>query len=51
MRKDDWITELYFKQLSDKIRDNRYSGKVISSKEKISRKQNKLECRKWSSNT
>ena len=44
MRKDDWITELYFKQLSDKIRDNRYSGKVISSKEKISRTQNKLKC-------
>ena len=51
MRKDDWITELYFKQLSDKIRNNRYSGKVISSKEKISRTQNKFENRKRSNNT
>ena len=51
MRKDDWITELYFKQLSDKIRNNKYSGKVISSKEKISRTQNKFENRKRSNNT
>ena len=51
MRKDDWITELYFKQLSDKIRNNKYSGKVISSKEKISRTQNKFKNRKWSNNT
>ena len=48
MRKDDWITELYFKQLSDKIRDNRYSGKVISSKEKISRTQDQFTKRKHS---
>ena len=51
MRKDDWITELYYKQLSDKIRNNKYSGKTISSEKKISRTQNKSEDRKWSSNT
>ena len=34
MRKDDWITELYYKQLSDKIRNNRDSGKNVSSKKK-----------------
>ncbi len=36
MRKDDWITKLYYKQLSDKIRNNRDSGKNVSSKKKIS---------------
>ena len=51
MRKDDWITKLYYKQLSDKIRNNRDSGKNVSSKKKISRTENKPECRKWSSNT
>ena len=51
MRTDDWITKLYYKQLSDKIRNNRYSGKIISSKEKISRTQNKLEDRKRSDNS
>ena len=39
MRKDDWITELYYKQLSDKSRNNRDSGKDVSSKKKISRTQ------------
>ena len=51
MRKDDWITKLYYKQLSDKSRDNRNSGKNVSSEKKISRTQNKPECRKWSNNT
>ena len=51
MRKDDWITELYYKQLSDKIRNNKYSGKTISTKKKISRTQDKLKCGKWGSNT
>ena len=51
MRKDDWITKLYYKQLSDKTRDNRDSRKIIPSEKKIPRTQNKLECRKWSSNT
>ena len=51
MRTDDWITKLYYKQLSDKSRDNRNSGKNVSSEKKISRTQNKLECKRWSSNT
>ena len=51
MRKDDWITKLYYKQLSDKVRDNNNSGKNVSSEKKISRTQNKSECRKWSNNT
>ena len=51
MRKDDWITKLYYKQLSDKIRNNRNSGKTISSKKKISRTQNKPGCGKWNNNT
>ena len=42
MRKDDWITELYYKQLSDKIRNNRDSGKAISSKKEISRTQDQF---------
>ena len=36
MRKDDWITKLYYKQLSDKSKNNRNSRKDVSSKEKIS---------------
>ena len=51
MRKDDWITKLYYKQLSDKVRNNRNSRETISSEKKISRTQNKSEDRKWSSNT
>ena len=34
MRKDDWITELYYKQLSGRSKDNKYTGKNVSSKEK-----------------
>ena len=34
MRKDDWITKLYYKQLSDKIRNNNNSGKNVSCQEK-----------------
>ena len=41
MRKDDWITQLYYKQISDKLRNNRNSRKVISNKKKVSRTQNK----------
>ena len=48
MRKDDWITELYYKQLSDKSRNNRDSGKDISSKKKISRTQDQSRKRKHS---
>ena len=51
MRTDDWITKLYYKQLSDKIRNNRDSGKDVSSKKEISRTQNKFEDRKRSDNT
>ena len=42
MRKDDWITELYYKQLSDKSRNNRDSGKDVSGKKKIPRTQDKF---------
>ena len=45
MRKDDWITELYYKQLSDKIRNNRDSGKNVPSKKKVPRKQNQFKKR------
>ena len=41
MRKDDWITKLYYKQLSEKSTNNRDSGKVVPSKKKTTRKQNK----------
>ena len=46
MRKDDWITKLYYKQLSGKIRNNKYSGKTISSEKKIPRKQNQFKCKR-----
>ena len=45
MRKDDWITKLYYKQLSDKIRNNRDSGKNVSSKKKTSIKSTKSKSR------
>ena len=48
MRKDDWITELYYKQLSDKIRNNKYSGKTIPSKTEIPRTQDQYRKRKHS---
>tara|TARA_B100000524_G_scaffold191067_1_gene99065 strand:+ start:354 stop:509 length:156 start_codon:yes stop_codon:yes gene_type:complete len=51
MRKDDWITDLYYKQLSDKSRNNNNSGKNVSSKKEISRTQNKPKGRRWSSNS
>ena len=41
MRKDDWITKLYYNQLSDKIRNNRNTRENVSSKKKITRKQTK----------
>jgi hypothetical protein len=34
MRKDDWITELYYEQLNDKPKNNKHTGKNVSSKEK-----------------
>ena len=45
MKKDDWITELYYKQLSDKVRDNRNSREIVSSKKEISKKKNKFRNR------
>ena len=45
MRKDDWITDLYYKQLSDKSRNNNNSGKNVSSEKKIPRTQDKPKCR------
>ena len=36
MRKDDWITKLYYKQLSDRQKYNRDSRKNVSCKKKIS---------------
>ena len=50
MRKDDRITDLYYKQLSDKSRNNNNSGKNVSSKKEISRTQNKSKGRRWSIN-
>ena len=38
MRKDDWITKLYYKQLSDKSKSDRDSGKNVSSKKKTTSK-------------
>ena len=48
MRKDDWITKLYYKQISDKPKNNRDSGKNVSSEKKIPRTQNKLEYKRRS---
>ena len=43
MRKDDWITELYYKILSDKSRKNNgNSGKDVSNYKKISTRPVKL---------
>ena len=51
IRKDDWITELYYKQLSDKSKDNNHSGKNVSSKKEIPRTQDKPKNRKWGINS
>ena len=48
MRKDDWITELYYKQISDKSKNNRDSGKDVSSKKKISGTQDQPRKRRYS---
>ena len=34
MRKDDWITKLYYKNLSEYTRYNNNTGKDVSSKKK-----------------
>ena len=38
MRKDDWITKLYYKQLGDRQKHNRNSRKNVSCKKKTSLK-------------
>jgi len=48
MRRDDWITELYYKFLNDKSRNNKHSGKTVSSKKKISRTQDQPRKRRHS---
>ncbi len=42
MRKDDWVTELYYKELNDKSTNNRDSRKDVSSKKKNPPKPIKL---------
>ena len=51
IRKDDWITELYYKQLSDKVRNNRNSREIVSSKKEIPRTHDKPKNRKWGINS
>jgi|TARA_B100000902_G_C26820409_1_gene673658 hypothetical protein len=46
MRKDDWITELYYKQISVKYRNNKDSRKNVSSEKEISSTQNQFKKRK-----
>ena len=43
MRKDDWITELYYIWLNDKSKNNKDSRKNVSSKKKISPRSIKLK--------
>jgi|TARA_B100001094_G_scaffold172030_1_gene166339 hypothetical protein len=43
MRKDDWITELYYKQISDKSRSNNNSRKDVSSKKEIPSTQDQFK--------
>ena len=45
MRKDDWITQLYYKQLSDKSKNNRNTGKNVSGKKKTSPSPIKPKCK------
>ena len=45
MRKDDWITELYYKQLSEKFRNNRTTRKDVSNKKAISSTQDQFRKR------
>jgi len=43
MRKDDWIAELYYKQISDKSRSNNNSRKDVSSKKEIPSTQDQFK--------
>ena len=45
MRRDDWITKLYYKELSDRSKNNRNSRENVSSKKKTSPKSIKSKCR------
>ena len=45
MRKDDWITKLYYKQISDKPKSNRNTRENVSSKKKITSKTIKFKSR------
>ena len=42
MRKDDWITKLYYKQISDKPKSNRNTRENVSSKKKTSSRSTKF---------
>ena len=42
MRKDDWITKLYYKHLNDRSKNNRNTRENVSSKKKTSFKPIKL---------
>ena len=50
MRKDDWITKLYYKQISDKSKNNNNSRKNVSSEKKIPRTENKFKHKRWDIN-
>ena len=45
MRKDDWITKLYYKQLSDRQKHNNNTGKNVSCKKKTTSTSTKLRSR------
>ena len=51
MRKDDWITELYYKQLSEKFRNNRDSRNTVPSKKEIPPTQDQFRCKRRNKNT
>ena len=51
MRKDDWITKLYYTQLNAQQRNNRDSRKTIPSEKEIPRKQNKSKDKGWNNNS
>ena len=38
MRKDDWITRLYYEKLNDKPTNNKHPRKNVSGKKKIALK-------------
>ena len=41
MRKDDWITDLYYKQINDRQKYSNYTRKNVSSKKETSPKTTK----------